>query len=111
MSSLHTAMDMMRQDCWVASIDLKDAYYSVLVKDSDRKFLRFRWGDTLAIQSVAQWTCLCPEVFHQIAFPSVCACNSVYENLFDISDILSFIIRLCVGHSSIFVRHSGCQLP
>ena len=47
MSLLHTAMDMMRLDCWMAFIDLKDAYYLVLVKDSDRKFLRFRSGDTL----------------------------------------------------------------
>ena len=28
---LHTAIDMMRKDCWMGSIDLRHAYYSVPV--------------------------------------------------------------------------------
>ena len=47
MNSLNTAKEMLRQDCWMGSIDLKDAYYSVLMHPHDRKFLRFRWKGIL----------------------------------------------------------------
>ena len=29
----------------MASIDMKDAYYSIPVKSEDRKYLRFKWED------------------------------------------------------------------
>ena len=47
MHSLKTALDLMRKDCWMAFIDLKDAYYSIPVDIEHRKFLRFRWGNVL----------------------------------------------------------------
>ena len=47
MHGLHTAVDMLRQNCWMGSIDLRHAYYSVSVHEAYRKFLRFRWDDTL----------------------------------------------------------------
>ena len=47
MDLLQTALDMMRPDCWMASIDLKEAYYAVPVAEVHRKFLRFRWGGEL----------------------------------------------------------------
>ena len=37
------SFDMMRKDCWMALVDLKDAYYSVPVAQEERKFLRFLW--------------------------------------------------------------------
>ena len=47
MSSLQTALELMRPGCWMGSIDLKDAYYSVPIWEGHRKFLRFRWGNAL----------------------------------------------------------------
>ena len=47
MHSLQTARDLMRPDCWLGSVDLKDAYYSVPVWEDHRKYLRFRWGQEL----------------------------------------------------------------
>ena len=47
MCSLNTALEMMRPDCWMGSIDLKDAYYSVLVREEHRVYLRFKWRDIL----------------------------------------------------------------
>ena len=32
---------MMRKDCYLASVDLSDAYYSVRIREQDRKYLRF----------------------------------------------------------------------
>ena len=37
----------------MASLDLKDAYYSITIRKSDRKYLRFYWQDNLY-----QYTCL-----------------------------------------------------
>ena len=31
----------------MASIDIKDAYYSIPIKAEDRKFLRFKWDEDL----------------------------------------------------------------
>ena len=47
MCSLITAKNLLRTGCWMGSIDLKDAYYSVLISPQDRKFLRFRWNGSL----------------------------------------------------------------
>ena len=47
MHSLRTALEMMRPNCWMGSVDLRDAYYSVAIKQEFRKFLRFRWGEQL----------------------------------------------------------------
>ena len=45
MDTFKTALQLVKQDCWFASVDLKDAYYSVNVDPSHRKFLRFLWKD------------------------------------------------------------------
>ncbi|KAK7097025.1 hypothetical protein V1264_004064 [Littorina saxatilis] len=37
--------DALRPGDWVTSIDLTDAYFHILMHPSDRKWLRFRWGE------------------------------------------------------------------
>ena len=46
MDTLQTAIQLMKEDCWFASVDLKDAYYSVLVHPDHRKYLKFLWDGT-----------------------------------------------------------------
>ena len=46
MDTLKSAIHMMKRDCWFGSVDLKDAYYSVLVDQDHRKYLRFLWDGT-----------------------------------------------------------------
>ena len=53
MDTLHTIVKLIEKDCFMASIDLKDAYYSVPITKEDRKYLRFLWQGTLF-----QFTCL-----------------------------------------------------
>ena len=53
MDTLHTVTHLIERDCFMASIDLKDAYYSVPITREDRKYLRFLWQGTLF-----QFTCL-----------------------------------------------------
>ena len=43
MDTLYTALGMMRKNCYMASIDLTDAYYSVPVATVDQKYLMFQF--------------------------------------------------------------------
>ena len=45
METLNTAITLMRPNCWFASVDLADAYYSIPVHPDDRKLLRFCFKD------------------------------------------------------------------
>jgi len=53
MENLFSVLKLMEKNCFMASIDLKDAYYSVNIHESYRKYLRFLWNDRLY-----QFTCL-----------------------------------------------------
>ena len=68
--SLNTILKLIDKDCFMASIDLKDAYYSIAIRNNDHKYLRFCWNDNLF-----QFTCLrnglssCPWKFTKILKP------------------------------------------
>ena len=53
METLQHAIQSMSPGCFMASVDLKDAYYSIPVCIEDRKYLRFLWKGALY-----QFTCL-----------------------------------------------------
>ena len=53
MDNIHTALKLMHPGCFMASVDLKDAYYSVPIATEDRKYLKFEWQG-----SYFQYTCL-----------------------------------------------------
>lgn len=67
-----TAMRLMTPGCFMATVDLKNAYYLLPVNKSDRKYLRFQYQDTLF-----EFTCLpfglstAPYVFTKIMKPVV----------------------------------------
>ena len=47
MDSLQSAVQPMKPDCWMAVLDLKDAYYSVSIRTEHRKYLRFEYDGQL----------------------------------------------------------------
>ena len=47
MFNLKTTIDLLEESTWMAIADLTDAYYSLQIKQSQRKYLRFRLGETL----------------------------------------------------------------
>lgn len=53
MDSLLTITKLLAPNCFMACIDLKDAYYSVPITASDRKLVSFKWK-----RQVFQFTCL-----------------------------------------------------
>ena len=74
MDTLESAIKMMKPGCYMASIDLKDAYYSVTVAKEHQKYLKFVFNGTLY-----QYTCLpnglssAPRIFTKLLKP-VYAC-------------------------------------
>ena len=69
MDSLKTVTDLITQGCYMASVDIKDAYYTVPIA-TDQQFLKFRWRDKLY-----QYTCLpnglasAPRIFTKLLKP------------------------------------------
>ncbi|XP_043270501.1 uncharacterized protein [Venturia canescens] len=65
-----TAINLVSENCFLATIDLKDAYYAVPIAEEHRKFLRFRFSGGLY-----EFTCLpfglasAPYVFTKILKP------------------------------------------
>ena len=70
MENLKTAIDLIQRGCFLASLDLSDAYYSINIAKQDRKLLRFKWGGVLY-----EFTCLpnglaqAPRTFTKILKP------------------------------------------
>ena len=53
MDTLWSAVRLMTPNCFMASINLKDAYYVVPIAEEHRKYLRFYWQGNLY-----QYTCM-----------------------------------------------------
>ena len=78
MESFTTALSLIEQNCFMGSIDLKDAYYSVSVAEEYRKYLRFTWRSVLY-----EFTCLpmglacSPRIFTKLLKPIFCYLRSI----------------------------------
>ena len=95
MDTFQTALKLIQPGCFMASVDLKDAYYSIPVHPDHRKYLMFEWEG-----QYYQFTCLlnglssAPRVFTKILKP-------VYSHLRSIGHI-------CMGQidDSLLVAYS-----
>ena len=47
MDTIETVISLVRHNCYMASLDLSNAYFSVPINVSDRCYLRFEWNDQL----------------------------------------------------------------
>ena len=66
MDCLHTALKFITKDCFMASIDLRDAYYSIPIAAHHKKYLKFQmeWH-TLAVSCITEWAVLGPSHIHK----------------------------------------------
>ena len=70
MDSVWTAIRLITPNCYMASIDLKDAYYSVPIAKPHQKYLKFEWNNMLY-----KFTCFpnglafCPRKFTKLMKP------------------------------------------
>ena len=73
MDSIHTALSLMTEGCWMASLDLKDAYYSVSIDPTYQKFLKFSYKGTLFKYTVyPNGLSTCPRNFTKLLKPVLC---------------------------------------
>lgn len=73
LENFKTVLNLMEKDCFMTSLDIKDAYYSLPIDKSHRKFLRFQFDGKLF-----EFTCLvfglnvAPCVFTKLLKPVIC---------------------------------------
>ena len=79
MDTLETAIKLMRPGCYMTSIDLKDAYYSIPIAPEHQKFLKFVWKDQLyAFNSLPMGLSSSPRIFTKILKPFFSALRSQF---------------------------------
>jgi len=90
MEDYRTVCNLLQKNSYMATIDLKDAYYLISIQESDRKYLRFEWKNQLY-----QFNCLCfglstaPRVFTKLLKPLVSILRSEgYLSCVYLDDIL-----------------------
>lgn len=70
MDTLKSAINLMKPNCYMASLDWKDAYYSVPVAAEFQKYLKFKWrGSLYQFTCLAQGLSPAPRVFTKLTKP------------------------------------------
>ena len=70
METLYTCLQMMKPNCFMASLDLKDAYFSIPVHNTSTKYLKFQFqGQTYKFLALPQGFKDSPRVFTKIMKP------------------------------------------
>lgn len=92
MTSLKTAYSLLSPGAFMASIDLRDAYYSVSITKEHRKYLKFRWDNTLyQFNALPNGLACAPRFFTKIMIPVFAHVRAQAGNCFQYIDD-SFII-------------------
>ena len=82
MDTLHAAINLMTPGCFMTSIDLKNAYYSIPMATEHQKYLKFIWRDTLYC-----FTCLpmglssSPRIFTKVMKPVFATLRAKYGHM------------------------------
>ena len=70
MESLKSAINAMTPNCFLASVDLKEAFYTIKIREMDRKYLRFYWrGQKYQFTSLIMGLSSTPRCFTKILKP------------------------------------------
>ena len=70
MDTLILVVKLMRPNCFMATINLKDAYYSVPVSEEHQKFFKFHWkGKYYKFTCFPNGLCFCPRKFTKLIKP------------------------------------------
>ena len=72
MDNIQTVLKLITKNCWMASIDLKDAYYSVKVDPLYQKYLKFSFGNDLyQFTAFPNGLSTCPRQFTKLLKPAL----------------------------------------
>ena len=73
MESLETVKCLIEPHCWMSSIDLKDAYFSLAIHEDYQKFLVFQWKGKFYKYIVLPFgITIAPRVFTKVLKPVFC---------------------------------------
>lgn len=95
MESFKSALRLVTQHCWMASVDLVSAYYSVPVARKHWKFLKFKWeGQLYSYTCLAMGLSEAPRKFTKI-------CKPIFSYLHNLGHVSSNYLddSLLVGNS------------
>ena len=68
--SIHTVLNLVTPNCWMASLDFKDAYYSVKIHPVFQKNFKFSYNGTLyKYTALPNGLCTCPRKFTKMMKP------------------------------------------
>lgn len=100
METLASTLRLVTKNCFMASIDLKDAYYSVPVAKEDRKYLKFVWkGKLLKFTCLPNGLALAPRKFTKMMKPVFATLRGqgfISSYFIDDSLLLSLSAKDCV---------------
>ena len=72
METLSSVLSLITPGCYLASIDLKDAYYSILTHTDHSKYLKFFWkGQLYKSLVLPNGLCSGPRKFTKLMKPSI----------------------------------------
>lgn len=72
MESFSTVVNMVKPNCFMASVDLKDAYYSVPIATEHQKYLKFSWeGQLYKFVCFPNGLAFCPRKFTKLLKPII----------------------------------------
>lgn len=100
MEDYRTAIKLIDHNCYMASIDLKDAYFLVAIAKSDRIYLRFTWNSKRYNNQLFEFNvlpfglCTAPYVFTKLLKPALHYLRSLGH--LSVNYIDDF---LCIGNS------------
>ena len=92
MNNLKIGLFMVRKDCFMCTIDLSDAYYSVPVAIIDQKCLMFKFASHLCKFVYLRFgLTLAPRLFTKVSKPLFAALHKERH------DIMSYLDEFCLG--------------
>ncbi|XP_065056974.1 uncharacterized protein LOC135685096 [Rhopilema esculentum] len=101
METIQHVLTMITPSCWMASIDLKDAYYSVKIHPGYQKFLKFTFQNQLyAYTAYPNGLSSCPRQFTKLLKPPIATLRSqghIVSNYIDDIYIQSNSYGSCVN--------------
>lgn len=126
MEDYRTASKLISPNCFMASVDLKDAYFLVNINEADRKYLRFKYCDEIYEFSCLPFgLCTAPYVFTKLLKPVMeCLRSNNILCVIYLDDILcfgndytqclnnvQFIVKLLQTLGFIINREKSCLTP
>ena len=92
MDTFESAVNLVKENCFMASIDIRHAYHTIPIALEHQKYLRFRWKG-----KIFQYTCLpfglssAPRIFTKVLKPIFAKLRTLgYLNMTYIDDVLLF---------------------